>query len=365
VLGRGLDFLSQDHHDTPARHRSLRAALDHSWRLLNRIEQRAVAQLSIFQGGCDREAIQEVTGVALPLLNARIDKSLVQRARLRGVTRYTLHELVRQYAAERLAADPAEHQATAGRHAAFYAQLLQRSMEAQTGSSAEAWGQLNRDIDNMRAAWLRAAGGGDSATVLAMARGLMIPYDIPGWVLEGAALFERASKALRAAGPRAHAALRMTLGLQGYFLRLKHPAAGARLLEEAVALLERAGNATNSAPFLLHLGTTQIAAARFDAARARYRQASQIAQASGDQLTQLWALFFQGVVALYSGELPSAEQLFRTCLDAWRNQDYKRGIAWALNWLSEVVRQQGRLEEASACGREGLQISSTTHDTPE
>ena len=102
-IGRALDFLSQDHHDTPARHRSLRAALDHSWRLLNRIEQRAVAQLSIFQGGCDREAIQEVTGATLPLLNALIDKSLVQRARLRGVTRYTLHELVRQYAAERLA----------------------------------------------------------------------------------------------------------------------------------------------------------------------------------------------------------------------------------------------------------------------
>ena len=93
-------------------------------------------------------------------------------------------------------------------------------------------------------------------------------------------------------------------------------------------------------------------------------QASQLAQASGDQLTQLWALFFQGVVALYSGELPAAEQHFQACLDAWRSQDFKRGIAWALNWLSEVVRQQGRLEAASACGREGLQISSTTHDTP-
>jgi predicted ATPase len=109
-IGRALDFLSQDHHDTPARHRSLRAALDHSWRLLNRMEQHTMAQLSIFQGGCDREAIQEVTGATLPLLNALIDKSLVQCARLRGVMRYTLHELVRQYAVERLAADPTEHQ---------------------------------------------------------------------------------------------------------------------------------------------------------------------------------------------------------------------------------------------------------------
>jgi hypothetical protein len=106
--------------------------------------------------------------------------------------------------------------------------LLQRSITAQTGSSsAEAWGQLNRDIDNVRAAWLRAAAGGDSATVLAMARGMMILYDIPGWVLEGAALFEPASKALRKAGAQAEAALGMTLGFQGYFLQLKRPAAGA------------------------------------------------------------------------------------------------------------------------------------------
>jgi tetratricopeptide (TPR) repeat protein len=156
----------------------------------------------------------------------------------------------------------------------------------------------------------------------------------------------------------------MTLGFQGYFLQLKRPAAGARVLEEAVILLERAGNATESTPFLLHLGTTQIAAARFDAARARYLQASQLAQARGDQLTQLWAGFFQGVTALYSGDLPAAEQHFSICLRSWRAQGFSRGIAWALNWLSEVVRQQGRLEEASAYAREGLQISSTTHDTP-
>jgi predicted ATPase/transcriptional regulator with XRE-family HTH domain len=364
-IDRGLDFLSQDHHDSPDRHRSLRAALDHSWRLLDRAEQRAVAQLSIFQGGCDREAIQEVIDATLPLLTALIDKSLVQRAKLRGVTRYTLHELVRQYAAERLIADPEDYQATARRHSAFYAQLLQRSIAAQTGSlSVEAWSHLNRNIDNVRAAWLRAASGGDSATVLAMARGLMILYDIPGWVIEGAALFERASNALRAAGAQAEAGLGMTLGFQGYFLQLKHPAAGARVLEEAVALLERAGNTSACAQFLLPLGTIQIAGARFAAAQACYAQASQLARSSGDQLTLLWALFYEGVIALYTGDLAAAEQRFGAGLDAWRSQDFKRGIAWALNWLSEVARQQGRLEAANAFASEGLQVSSTAHDTP-
>jgi hypothetical protein len=192
---------------------------------------------------------------------------------------------------------------------------------------------------------------------------MMILYDIPGLVLEGTTLFERASKALRNAGA-AEAALGMTLGFQGYFLQLKRPAAGARLLEEAVALLQQAGNTTGCAHFLLHLGTTQLAGARFDAARVHYTQASTLAQASGDQLTQLWALFFEGVLALYTGDLRAAEQHLRACLDAWRSQDFKRGIASALNWLSEVARQQVQIQAATVYAREGLQISSTAHDTP-
>ena len=127
----------------------------------------------------------------------------------------------------------------------------------------------------MRAVWLRAAASGDSATVLAMARGLMILYDIPGLGAgRGRAVRARVEGAARR-WPRAHAALGMTLGFQGYFLQLKRPAAGALLLEEAVALLERAGNATSSAPFLLYLGTTQIAAAGLTPpARAMCRPAS-------------------------------------------------------------------------------------------
>ena len=38
-----LDFLAQRNRDTPIRHRSMRAALDHSWNLLSNDERRALA----------------------------------------------------------------------------------------------------------------------------------------------------------------------------------------------------------------------------------------------------------------------------------------------------------------------------------
>ena len=44
-IGQALDFLEQRDRDTPIRHRSMRAALEHSWNLLTNQERRALARL--------------------------------------------------------------------------------------------------------------------------------------------------------------------------------------------------------------------------------------------------------------------------------------------------------------------------------
>ncbi len=364
-IDRSLDFLAASERDVPERHRSLRAAIEHSWQLLNTHERSSIARLSVFRGGFDRSAAGEVADADLAVLAALVDKSLIHRSEASGTVRFSLHELVRQYAEERLRADSATHQATITRHARYYAALIQRSIAAHiAGSSPDAWSNLTRNIDNIRVAWVWATNNGDSTTILAMARSLMILYDIPGWVAEGATLFERASAALRAAGVQPNAALGMTLACQGYFLQLMRPAAGTPLLEEGVALLEAAGDTVAYTPFLLNLGMIDIAAARFAEARQRYAQANRLATAHGDQHTHLWTQFFDGVIDLSIGDLPSAEQNLIACLNIWRSRGFNRGIAWSLNWLSDVARQNGRLSEAATFARGGLQISGTTHDRP-
>ncbi|MDZ4719817.1 MAG: tetratricopeptide repeat protein, partial [Roseiflexaceae bacterium] len=80
--------------------------------------------------------------------------------------------------------------------------------------------------------------------------------------------------------------------------------------------------------------------------------------------THLWTQFFDGVIDLSIGDLPSAEQNLIACLNIWRSRGFNRGIAWSLNWLSDVARQNGRLSEAATFARGGLQISGTTHDRP-
>ncbi len=63
------------------------------------------AALSIFRGGFSRAAAEQVAGASLRQLGDLAAKSLIRLDRARN--RYTLHEMVRQYAADWLAGDPA------------------------------------------------------------------------------------------------------------------------------------------------------------------------------------------------------------------------------------------------------------------
>jgi predicted ATPase len=96
-IERGPDFLSVSTRDLPARHRSMRAVFDHSWKLLTEEEQKALLRLSIFQGGFRREAAEQVAEATLSVLSTLVTKSLIRR---NGDGRYDLHELIRQFAAE-------------------------------------------------------------------------------------------------------------------------------------------------------------------------------------------------------------------------------------------------------------------------
>ena len=364
-IERSLDFLAGDDRDLPDRHRSLRAALEHSWQLLDAAERHTLARLSVFRGGCDRAAAAEVVGASLPILSALIDKSLVRAGASAGVTRYSLHELVRQYAAERLATDPADQAATEARHAAYYADMLQRSIASQTGGAApEAWAALIGNIDNLRAAWAWATANGDSATVMSMARGLMILYDSQGWLLDGATLLGRAADSLRAAAPEALAARGLVLGWQGYFLyRAGRLAEAAQQMEEGLRLAQASGSDEGLALLLLNLGAVEIFTGRFARAHEFHTRATQVAEAAGDFFTRLWVQFFQGFEAMLTGNLPAAERLLSACLEAWRSQQFSRGIGSSLLMLGETARLAGRPAEAEACVRESLRVSSATRDS--
>lgn len=126
-----LDFLTADWRGIPERHRTLRAVFEHSWRLLPDREREVFAQLSAFQGGFTREAALEVASAPLRLLVALADKSLIRRL---SSGRFEIHPVLNQYAAEKLATQPAVQADVQGRHAVYYSDWLDRMDEKLKGT---------------------------------------------------------------------------------------------------------------------------------------------------------------------------------------------------------------------------------------
>ena len=150
-IERGLDFLSVSARDLPARHRSMRAVFDHSWKLLTEEEQSVLLRLSVFQGGFRREAAEEVAEATLSVLSTLVTKSLIRRS---GAGRYDLHELIRQFAAEHFAEHPEEQTATQARHGSYYLTYFsQADGRLRSSAQREALAELTAEMDNFRAAW--------------------------------------------------------------------------------------------------------------------------------------------------------------------------------------------------------------------
>src|SRR5689334_21532937 len=80
VIEGNMDILATSMRDVPERHRSLRAAIDQSWRLLTDQQRSAFSRLSVFRGSFDRSAAVAVTGADLRLLAELVGKSLVRRS---------------------------------------------------------------------------------------------------------------------------------------------------------------------------------------------------------------------------------------------------------------------------------------------
>src|SRR5262249_7244884 len=143
-----LDFLNASLRDVPERHSSIRVVFDQSWKMLSEDEQSVMCKLSVFRGGFDLEATQAVAGASLRLIASLVEKSLV-----RGKTehRYDLHELIRQYAAQKLL-EAGETEQTRQRQLDYFLVLVQRAEPELYRSNQLAWfARFDNELDNIRA----------------------------------------------------------------------------------------------------------------------------------------------------------------------------------------------------------------------
>ncbi len=150
-ITRSLDFLAAQWPDMPERHHSLRAVFESSWAMLSEPERSAMMCLAIFQGGFSRPAAQAVAETSVQTLLALVNKSWLK---YQEDGRYQIHELLRQYAAEKLHAGPESWQQAMERYSAYYAAFLEGQGEMIKGRrQKEAYAAIASELENIRLAW--------------------------------------------------------------------------------------------------------------------------------------------------------------------------------------------------------------------
>ena len=152
-IDRSLDLLATELRDVPQRQRSIRAIFDSTWQLSSEHEESLLPRLAVFRAPFSREAAEAVAGAGLRDLLALVNKSWLQRVKgVDGVSRFQMHELLRQFAEEKLVAG--ERAAVAERYARFYVALVAESKQRLlSAAQQEALSTLTVEFDHIRIAW--------------------------------------------------------------------------------------------------------------------------------------------------------------------------------------------------------------------
>ena len=373
-----INFLTTSARDVTERHRSIRATLDYSWKLLSTDEQTALRRLSVFKGGVTREAAEAVAGTNLTLLSALVAKSLLHRAE---PGRYDMHELVRQYALEYLMKNETEYLETRDCHSAYYSSLLeQRGAGFKGVDQSTVAAELAAEIANLRQAWQWAGERGQALQVNHAADTLFWLYESRCDCREGVPLFGYVSKSLEENSKSSMGttfrsdeiydlARARVMAYQGFFcLRQGQHPQSKDLLERSLAILRPMADGGSPAArdalsnTLAFLGMLTVSLGDYTNGNRFLNEGLEIKRTNKDGWGIAFCLRQLGVLGFYQGAYDEADRLLSEGLEISRALGNAWAIAYSLDFLSTAAYARGAYAEAEKLLREGLVLSKQVGD---
>jgi tetratricopeptide (TPR) repeat protein len=365
-----LDILSTRLHNLPERHRSMRAVFEHSWGLLAENEKAVLQRLSVFQGGFEQEAAESVAGTSFMTLATLVEKSLLQ---VTASGRYQMHELLRQFAGEKLAQSGDEATTTRQRHSDYYLGFLKVREKMLTGKEQpEALDELSLEIDNIRTSWRWAAEQGQLEAINQAVAALYLFYEMRSRYQEGEEIFAQAIVQLQQAEglnvqPGLAVVLKRLAARRGafYYFISDYEAAHQHLLES----LNSAGQPSEQVFALIRLGEVAIAQAKPAISEAWLRKSLAICREIGDQYGVAKSLLGLADVKLHFGDHAAGLELVRESLAISRQLGRPdlvarmlEAVAWSTNCLggyqeSEVYWQESLIIYEKIGNQRGVAVS--------
>jgi predicted ATPase/class 3 adenylate cyclase len=346
-ISGNLDLLSGGR-DADPRQRTLRGAIAWSYDLLSEREQRLLARLSAFAGGCTLEAAEAVCEADVDGLQSLVEKSLLRFTD----ERYWLLETIREFAAEQLDAEDAA--VTRRRHRAFMVARA-TSVAAQMHTAAESVesARLAPEYENLREAVHDALDAGEPDDV-GWIIGAVYPFLISAGHLAEATEWTEAALADRDRLSRRGLAETLTGG--GEITRFAGDLDRAvELKEEALAVLLDGDTQRPNWRAATLADLAEIALERDDHETAR-RYAEQSIEAGGGARVSL--TFAE--LALRAGNHPAARSHIAGGLEGFDEGSFNH--ACALEIAGEIARREGCQEEAAGHFAAGLRTFAEIGD---
>jgi predicted ATPase/DNA-binding CsgD family transcriptional regulator len=384
-LGHPLRLLTGGAQDAPARHQTMRRAIEWSYNLLSEREQRAFKDMSVFVGGCTLEAAEailrmrndeqaiphseliiphsddplaiEVLDVVLSLVNSSLLRRIEQGE---NDPRVSMLETVREFARDQLESS-GEAETMLSRHLNYYLALAERAGTELTGPDQQVWLRgLEADHDNLRAALRWAIAQQDAEPALRMCAALATFWRIHGHLAEGRRWFGQAlelqagtsvllrAKALGGSGVLAYA--------QG-----DYPAAQAKF-EQGLHLAEEAGDKPLMARALGNLGNLALIDGDEERELALYGRTAALFREMGDVRNTALVLVNMAIMHTLRAHVEQAAPLAEESLALFREAGDRTGTTWALSLLSDLAAHRGDYEQARAIAHEALAISRELGD---
>ena len=341
--------------DLPERQRTLRAAIDWSYQLLEPGEQELFAAMSVFVGGVRVDSAERVWGGdAVERLTSLAEKSLLRRGEdADGEPRFSMLETIRDFARERALA-AGSYDDAAARHAEYFLALADEAEPKLIGPDQARWlDRLEDEHINLRAA-LDYLTERDPTRAVVLAGDLTWFWTIRGYASEAR---RRLRDVLRRAPRDAPGRGLAVYGASDMALQLHELTEARELLQQAIPLARAEGNPRLTSVALSHLARVTGLLGEPEAVHNLHEQAIATANAAGDDWALAVALnnsiFEPSVHADSERSLRRLEQAF----DAVSRTDDLFMIAIISNNIAEESLNQGSRERAEAMSAETLELA--------
>ncbi|HEX5417249.1 MAG TPA: tetratricopeptide repeat protein, partial [Chloroflexota bacterium] len=390
-----LDLLAFGANDLPDRQQTLRAAIAWSYDLLDEPDQAAFRCLSVFVGGFDVTAADQMlaphlAGPSIDRLESLFRRSLLTRVIVGGEPRFSMLETLREFAGEQLA-ERDEAERSAERHARYFLGIAEAAEAKMGGPEQLLWlDRLEREHPNSLAAlaWFELHASGEG---LRLAVALSRFWHVRGYFLEGRqwlkvllasegeikrtraeawihrailedlrgesrGYLEEALAIFQSIGDEDGIALGMTW-LARYLHLTGDVARSRELAESALPIARRAASPRSLATVLDHLAGIEVRDGNYDLARIYIAESIDLWRNLGDLLATSRTVTSQGNLARLCGDLDFAHACFAEGLAVQRAMGHRASAAWQLGLLGNLARMRGDLEAARAYLGESLQMT--------